>query len=171
MWRASNVWLLVWVISLGIICCNLPRLYEPQYGQEYNEERKKLELPILPDHWKVVGLSREHVIWIDPDEVNKLKHRIPFHASKKVDYKSGTLRWEKDRYYGTEDYVDVNGDFQREFLSITYYYQVDGDNEPRWGVYFGQGLEKIDVFNPPRYSLEEAEQILKEWGIKRLNYE
>jgi len=147
-------------------------LYEPQYSQDHNEERKKLGLPIIPDHWKIAGLSSEHVIWSDPERENKLEHRIPFHASKRVDYKSGTLQRERDRYYGVEDYVDANGDLQRERLTITYYYQVDGDDEPRWRIALMQDEKRDgDVFKDGKVTLEEAEEILREWGIERLNYD
>src|SRR5262245_13510714 len=153
------------VVGLGTICARAT----PKYGKEYNEQRKQVGLPLIPDNWKLDSVLQGSSTWGNPERVEKMNNHIPVHWSKGLDYRTGTLISETDTYYGNDDYTHVDGTF-RESLGITYYYQIDDySSEKRvgWSATIvneaSEGVKKI--------SLEEAEKILKDWKIERLDYD
>jgi len=141
----------------------------PKYGKEYNEERQKVGLPIIPDNWELDSVLQGSSMWVNPERIEKLNNHISVHWSKGLDYRTGTLIAESDIYYGREDYTTVDGTF-REKLIITYYYQIDDYSDEKS---VGWSAEILNKANKGRkeLSLEEAERILEEWGIERLSYE
>lgn len=134
------------------------------YGKEFNQERVAANIPILPDNWEASGSnSLKSMKWYNPDLDNLLEAHIPFHASKYIQLEYGALKLEQDIYYGSED-VRWDDSTQRESISITVFYE---------GIVSGfdhvELKREIFITNNSSFmgeiSLEEAEGILKSWGI------
>lgn len=138
---------------------------KPLYGVEYNQEREELDIPLIPDDWRITSITPNETTWRNPDLEGLLKSKTPFHASKYVNYESSKLRYEQDIYFGVEDFI-WDGEFLRERISITVYY-----GESEMGNSFS--LEEIDI--SARYSNENglmqeisvnnAKEILRSWGL------
>ena len=154
----------------GFCGCALFKRPEPNYGKEYNPERRKVGVPVIPDDWKLDSVLRDEARWVNPDRIEKRDRHIPVHWSKYLNYRTGTLLSETDIYYGKNTYTNSEGTYLEKLL-ITYHYQVDNYDYKKtigWSIVlynatmsgFGQDI-----------SLEEAEAVLKEWGIQRLDYE
>jgi hypothetical protein len=117
----KKVALLMILLLIALSACKEP---DPQYGKEFNPERKKIGLPIIPDNWELARVMVDTSRWVNPERSEKFNARIPVHWSKSVWYPEGNLVLEEDIYYGINDYTTVDGTY-REDLVITYYYQVD----------------------------------------------
>lgn len=163
-------------LVLGVIlflvttaCGFLPSRPAPKYGPEYNAERMKIGLPILPENWKLIYSGPDGAVWLNPEADAKYEARIPFHRTKRVGYENGVLISEGDSYYGSKDYTNVDGTF-REFVGITYHFRIGKNDRP--GQHLGWDAIRADATAPygEYISLEEAEAILKAWGLQRLNY-
>ena len=127
----KQVWLLVVLLTVGLSACKDP---QPKYGRDFNQERKKIGLPIIPDNWELMRATTDYSKWGDPEHREKLKARVSFHRSKVVIDRNGILTHEQDEYYGKQDYTNFEGTVAREELLITYYYRVDeGDYMKRLG--------------------------------------
>jgi hypothetical protein len=152
-----------------VACGLLPSRPAPKYGPEYNAERMRIGLPILPENWKLVYSGPDGARWLNPEADAKERARIPVHSEKSVDYDSGVLLSDGDSYYGSKDYTDIEGT-HREFVGITYHYQIGKNDRP--GQQLGWDAMRCDAEEPKcKYiSLEEAEVILKAWGLQRLDY-
>ncbi len=153
-----------------VACGLLPSRPAPKYGTEYNAERMKIGLPILPENWKLVYSGPDGAWWLNPEANAKERARIPVHSEKSVGYEDGVLISDGDSYYGSKDYTNIEGTF-REFVGITYHFKIGKNDRP--GQQLGWDATKVDAAAPwgKDISLEEAEMILNEWGIKRLSYE
>jgi len=139
------------------------RPYANQCGIQYNSERQRVGLPIIPSDWRPQAVRGSECTWINPDEEEKFSRHLPVHSTKYVQFQGDTIIMEIDTYYGPGDYTSINGTF-RERLYITYYYQLD-KNKSRWDV----SLWNQESFrSSPKFTLEEADQILRKWGIDRL---
>ena len=160
--------LLIVLLVVGLSVCKRP---EPKYGKEYNEERKKVGLPIIPDNWELSSVLTGESVWANPERVEKKNKNIPVHWRKRLNYRTGTLISETDTYYGKEDFPDQDGT-SREHLYITYNYQVD-DYDYKKRADWSASLYNRETVASGDFdiSLEEAEKILKDWGIERLSYE
>lgn len=149
-------------IGLILILCNLflgaCRQPEPQYGADYNAERQKIGLPVIPSSWRPIARQGD-CRWMNPDDDTQYKQHLPVHFSKYVNYRDGTLISETDTYYGTQDFTTADGTV-REYVSVTYYYSAN-EGAAKWDiVLLDQRLHEI--------SLEQAEEILNGWGLPRL---
>ncbi len=158
------------VLFLATVACgSLPSRPAPKYGPEYNAERMKVGLPILPENWKLVYSGTDGAWWLNPEADAKERARIPVHSTKSVSYEEGVLISDGDSYYGSKDYTNQDGTF-REFVGITYHFKVGKNDRP--GQQLGWDAIRCDAAEPyGKYiSLEEAEAILNSWGLERLNY-
>src|SRR5258707_15750732 len=76
-----------------------------KYGRQYNSEREKLGIAIIPNDWDASW--KDDGVWYNPDsDAIKLKNRTPFHESKVVEVQKNILIYEEDNYIGSEDYHD-----------------------------------------------------------------
>lgn len=151
-----------------VACGMLPSQPAPKYGPEYNAERMRIGLPILPENWKLVYSGTDGAAWLNPEADAKERARIPVHSEKSVRYEDGVLISEGDSYYGSKDYTYFDGT-DREFVGITYHFKI-GKNDRLQQL--GWTAVRHDAAEPngKDISLEEAEAILKSWGLPRLNY-
>jgi len=156
------------VLMTTVACGLLPSRPAPKYGPEYNAERMKVGLPVLPENWKLVDSGPDGAAWLNPEANAKERSRIPVHSEKHVRYENGILISEGDSYYGSQDYTNIDGTY-REFIGITYHFKVSRNDRLQK---LGWTATRCDAVEPycKDISLEEAEAILKAWGLQRLNY-
>lgn len=146
--------------------------HEPKYGKDYNEQRKKIGLSLIPDDWELYKVTKTSSVWVNPKREINIDRKIPVHWSKDVSYDAHGLIAEYDVYYGSEDYITIDGTF-RERLAITYRYRLDDsmDYKAHLGWNCRISNQETGKQGGERISLEEAEKILEGWGIKRLSYD
>ena len=149
-----------------VACGLLPSQPAPKYGPEYNAERMRVGLPILPENWKLVYSGTDGAGWLNPEADAKERARIPVHSEKNVHYEGGVLTSEGDVYYGSKDYTYFDGT-DRESVAISYHFKIGKNDLPQQQL--GWSATKFDATDPTGrdISLEEAEAILKAWGLQR----
>ena len=163
--------LLIVLLTANTFACRTLKHYEPQYGKIFNAKRKEIGLPIIPNNWEISSVHAEECTWVNPERKKQYTNRTPVHWSKYLNYRTGALISETDTYYGHEDYHLKDEGTYREELVITYFYQEDtlvyGSEAKTWKIWlYGNTAPEGKVIN-----LQEAESILKEWGLDRLSYE
>jgi hypothetical protein len=164
------------IITILSVGCNFNPPKTGPFGHGYNEERRTRHIPIIPDGWNGRGGYRE-ADWGNPDLADPKTTRNPMHARKEifVDASRGLHR-EYDYYYSGKEYPSQykRDSTDREELTIRYDFEAArmGQNPWRCEVNCGPHYRF-----PPRagevcgqVTFEEAEAILKDWGISRLNY-
>ncbi len=160
--------ILVLLLALAGLACGIFEQPTPKFGREYNEERTKVGVPVIPADWELHTVRDGECAWVNPERTAKRDARIPGHWSKYVNYRTGELLYETDIYFGREDYVTEEGTF-RERLRVTYYYTADPyDHKERlgWSVELSNSTS-----TGTEITLEEADAILRNWGIDRLSAE
>jgi hypothetical protein len=167
--KQIKLWLLV-VLLAALGGCK----YEAKYGLEYNEQRKKIGLPLLEAGWKLSTVLEDHTSYTNPDDDIYREKKQAFHWSKSIYYKKGELTKEYDTYIGPGTYTTIeDGTFDEE-IRISYYYKVDsvsGGYKKGWVcTLLDQSTAGSINFEKRNITLKEAEKILKRWGIERLNY-
>lgn len=134
------------------------------FTKTFNNERRKLHLPVIPDNWTPENPMHYKVQrWINPDT------SLPVHAEKLVEASYyAEYVGEEDRYNiekRGDNYYQVVTRFSIEDSSwscsmrITPVPERDGDRVFR---YDGNVLTKL--------TLKQAEDTLKKYRLKRLNY-
>jgi len=158
------------LIFISIIClgCSFLQRKQPMFGQEYNDVRIKNKIPVIPNDWNF-SLGTEDVNWYNPNTSELKEAKIPFHYSKYVNYKSGSLTYEQDIYMGYEDYT-FDDTLLREKIYITYYYYVNDIPFNSSSVFSLQDQNWVAEYSSKdgfleTISLEEAKIILASWGI------
>jgi hypothetical protein len=140
----------------------------PKYAREWNEERKSRKLPVIPAKWEFTWGGRTCGRWYNPLCKDPAKTNSRMYRSKGVSWsEKGEILKEVDIYQNDKFYESKSepGSSYIEMLHITYDYKLAAEGENPW---------ECQIFDGPRrgmHSLEEAEKILKEWGLSRLNYE
>ncbi len=156
--------ILTLLLSCTLACCPAQQPPEPQYGREYNPERRKAGVPIIPENWELEKVLTGESLWVNPDRIEDRAAGIPTHWSKHLNYRTGELLAESDIYLGKEDYTTPEGT-RREYLSSTYRYQVDEyDDEKKIGWEFTLYSEESPLGK--KLSLEEAQEVLTEWNLE-----
>jgi hypothetical protein len=150
----------------------------PKYGIEFNEERKRVGLPILDSNWrhlsgKMVDETGRRVFyttWVNPArrETNK-----SYHFARSIRYNNDTIFSESNQYTGSRRFATLDGT-STETLFITYFF-VDS----RWRYSFlGEKIPDLENYSSSDgriYSSskifvltkEEADSVLKHWNIDR----
>ncbi|GAB1470223.1 hypothetical protein MASR2M66_11000 [Chloroflexota bacterium] len=169
--KISNLILGVVLICVGICCASLTKIFSPQpapkYGKEFNLERSKRGIPIIPENWDYF-YSADIVKWSDPDSYWKLDEdwgskenpRPPIYYQKQVVIIDDNKLKETDAYLGSDIY-EVKGDVAiPERVLITCIYHVDDvkDLSCSAEVY----THEITFTNG---SVNTAKDILKKWGL------
>jgi hypothetical protein len=167
------VWGIVAVFSAG--CFPGPAAH----GRSFNEARKTRKIPIIPEHWKEMGRVRDadwsDAHWSDPTLASSEAPSNPMHASKYVVIDAhGNLLQECDCYWSGRKYpsgLEPNRS-NPECLTIRYDFGAERMGKNPWRCEISCGPHYRDT--PPQLAgqvtLDEAEAILKEWGLSRLNY-
>jgi hypothetical protein len=135
-----------------------------KYGREHNDKRKKRLIPIIPDDWHWFGRLDT---WESSQDIAQT---VPHYASKYMTYDEQGLHAESDCYYSGKTYPEPDSDSgpgakRRERLDITYDYDAEEEGRYPWTFHIDSGEH-----SKPPGTLEEAEALLKSWGIERLNY-
>lgn len=154
----NKLFLLIAVIVIGLSACQKSNDF---YGLAFNAQRQKIGLPVIPSNWYLI----KDTIWVNPEREIKYSQHIPVHVSKSIVQKGGKLISETDLYYGSMEYT-LAGESFREFIEITYYYPLEGLNSKWEIILYDQSTIKS---TKSEISLEKAEEILKRWGISRLD--
>ncbi len=107
--KRMNTMLLVMFLAVGLVTCKPLIRSEPRFGREYNIERMKVGVPIIPDDWELFNSDAKYAAWVNPARAKNMSDRIPLHYDKALDYRTGSLLSETDTYYGKEDYTIPDG--------------------------------------------------------------
>lgn len=176
--------LLTFVLILaGNSGCLLKDKSPPPFGSEFNLERKKIGLPVIPLTWRPSGEANLAIYapttptgtvsvgWNNPVRFIQ-EEKKGIHAQKVVFFRLGEVIAEEDVYYTGENYHLIpdnpETDSAPESLIITYYFL-----EPlKYPPYPKKGWNCLlnDADNPSGkvLTLREAEAVLRKWGINRL---
>ena len=132
----------------------------PQFARELNRDRMKRLLPVIAENWVNCNKhnNSKEAAWNTGMTDNSGK---PVHSGKKVWYASGSLEWEEDYYYSGRTFTTIDGT-SSEFVTIHYSYT---HSDSPWTCYYIHGDAPIDEL-----SLSAAEELLRSWGLHRLNY-
>jgi hypothetical protein len=119
-------------------------------------------VPIIPQNWKAGLIDNDESTWSNPDFDKLHNARIPFHASKYVNYRKSVWMYDTDKYYGNNDF-NWDDNLHRDELLITYYYQIDDySSSPKIGwevTYYSKNGVNVEI------GLEKAKEILSSWGL------
>ena len=137
--------------------CGVP---PSQLGAGHNNVRKEKKLPIVKPDWKVYQSLRTETSWSSPYSCDG----TPGHAGKKVFCVKGAVLQEEDYYYSGKTFVPSwDPDASKVSEMVTIHYDYAKTNSP-WTCSHvtSNGLTHL--------SLAEAEDVLRSWGLERLNY-
>ena len=142
--------------------CNLAP--SPKFAQEMNDDRVKRLLPIIATNWTNYNQfnNRTEAAWNTGYDLSSGK---PGHAGKKILYQNGSIEAEEDYYYSgrTFDGSSIDPDSGTGWEQLTVTYSFKRSDSPWKCSYVHLGA--IDEL-----SLPAAEDLLKTWGLQRLNY-
>jgi hypothetical protein len=134
------------------------------YRQPRNSMREQKGIPVVPPNW-IVREDRSAVAWDNPAFKNG--SNTPMHQYKFLIFDnpgdSGVIVAETDHYATGKTWVDADAGTMHEYVRITYRFDLERQGQPPWeaeSLQSGSGPRKI--------ALVQAEQILHEWGIERL---
>lgn len=166
--------------------------HNDKFGVDYNGVRMKLGLPIIKKGWQLDGTPFYHApesysLWFTDSRPEDKTH--PYHAYKTIYYDKNDIVAEKDtylnmdrKYYnGNPENSIILNDSIKKFISkchalnIIYVYRcvkLNGDDFSKYSPGFNCEIigEKGGYSHIEKLFLSEAEEILKYWDIKRLNY-
>lgn len=151
--------------TLSFSCLFMGTTMDSKFGTEYNIEREKISLPPIPSDWVIdAGSSFGESTWYAPDWERDYDKRTPVHVSKYVNFASGEIDYETDKYSGKGDW-DCEEDVCRESLFITYCYRVNSQckEQGTWQVIYQS--QETTGFGREFISFEEATSILNDWGL------
>lgn len=149
------------LVGIFFMSCN-PNISEDEFGKILNGKRLEIGIPILPEDWKIYDSNNKSIIWYNPDRKVKQNNNIPVHWSKTIKLDgSGQPLWESDQYYGSKDFVTIDGTF-REKIYLIYYYQSSKQDS----------LWKCEIYNEhyengKTVSLIQLDSILLTWNLNR----
>ena len=136
----------------------------PKFAREMNDDRTKRLLPVIADNWSNYnkGNNSTEAAWSSGYDLSSGK---PGHSGKKVLYPNGSIETEEDYYYSgqTFDGSSIDPDSGTSWEMLTVRYSFMHPDSP-WTCYH------IRVGGMDELSLSAAEDLLKTWGLQRLNY-
>lgn len=122
-----------------------------------------MNIPIIPENWDIHIVNSNSATWYNPNLDTYIKSKTPIHASKYVNFQDGILKFEEDVYYGISDVYWDSAEI-RESIAITTYYSEINDDLYNIELKRKALLTDSNVFLK-EITLEEAVQILENWGI------
>ena len=136
------------------------------YREARNPLREQRDIPIIPTNW-VVRADRSAVAWDNPDFTSGKSgplHQYKFLLFTGID--SGTILAETDHYESGKRWDHLDAGTLDEYLDITYSFDLERRGSPPWTA----ELRRFRSGAAEQISLEQAEQVLKSWGIERLRF-
>ncbi|MCC7117229.1 MAG: hypothetical protein IT310_01790 [Anaerolineales bacterium] len=131
----------------------------PEYGKDFNPEREKMGIPIIPENWELRDVLGNRITWGYP-EYPPSEHPIrPYYSQKQIVIVDENTIEETDYYEGARMITTLVGDHLYDSLDITCTYHLDSIQEVKCTALFSAGGYII----PKTY--EEAIAILGEWGL------
>jgi hypothetical protein len=165
--------LTVVISSLFMAGCHRGPSATAVYGRASNADRKARGLPIIPPTW-IERPCGDQADWNNPDHANVRTARNPMHTYKDLFLdEDGNPRCENDEYQSGKRYhqfATEPGDLSPETMTITYDFRAAREGKNPWSCQVNCGPHDTTPPSAPTLTLEDAEAILKEWGLKRLNY-
>jgi hypothetical protein len=165
------------IAMLVLLACCKPKV-PLRYGKEFNSERRRHGLPVIPEDWKLDGnvgaMHGRADVWLNPKNELPGDLPVPMHFSKGILYTQDEILEESDLYYGPRRFSHFTGvevRSYRESIMITYCFRRIPEHDiavctrPGWHVSYLDGKTQD---NSRPITLVEAERILLTWGIERL---
>jgi hypothetical protein len=132
--------------------------YRENYGIAFNPERLKRGIPTIPPGWKIDNDG--YIDCYDP----KPDTSKPYHLRKRVFVGSkGEIVGEEDAFYSGKSFEFYDHRKYDQEVEISYYYAKETNDNP-WQITVM--LDK-DSRIKSAATLEEADQVLKSWGLSR----
>ncbi len=134
--------------------CKSVSTLNSSYGIRFNEARKEVGLPILPEDWKISVSNSRLIVW---EPIKKENNGFPYYSHKKVVLDTLlNIKYEENRFIGFGMHRNLDGNFVDE-LYITYRFY---DNSWQCNL--------SDKSHPEGIKLNrvEADSLLVLWGIK-----
>jgi len=158
------------LVVLGIIitCCvaclmfglfNYLSTRNPKYGKDFNPEREKRGLPIIPENWELRDVFGNCITWGFPQFSPSEDPPYPRYSQKQIVIVDENTIEETDFYEGSRIVTTLVGDHLRDDLNIICTYHLDDVNDIKCEAYLSTGGYTIDK------NREEAIAVLKEWGL------
>ena len=146
-------------VMLFMVGCSELLFGPPRYGVEFNEERKKIGLPILEHDWEIVNHGPDYVVWANPEREVLTR---PHYRTLAMKYDQRGPIEQIDTYDSSQEYLNqTEASYESVYIAIEYRFR----DTPGWRVRYNNADNAGDD-----YSLEQAEAILRAWGVERLNY-
>jgi hypothetical protein len=159
-------------IGLCLIFCGILMLWiispqpNPRYGKEFNPEREKMGIPVIPEDWKFFSVSTNEIIWENPIWDNSIRYYrgdiepLRIHYQKAVIIQNETTIEETDIYMGDALRIGTDGVEAYERMLITCVYRLDSVRNVSCAA---------DVYTRDTTftngNIEKAKPILEEWGL------
>jgi hypothetical protein len=123
------------------------------YGIDYNTERSKRKLMMLPPSWKAKDSSDKYIIWSSADTV--FDTDTGYRKSKLVTLRNQQIILEEDRVVHF-----LKDSAFREELLISYAY----DSLLPWNITY---LKSSDTMGPLKLSKKEGDSLMRIWNVRR----
>ena len=153
--------------GLAWIACGCGTSGPPRHGREANADRLARKIPVIPEDWAVTGQLKTQVDWVNPDSQDPRNANRPRHSGKTVFMDpDGTPASEWDYYDSGKEYPGCGSVPETPFyqrMTIVYRYDSSRAGKDPWECDVHCGPEK------GKYTLAEAEAILREWGLQRID--
>ena len=161
-------------VGLCFIACSILMLWiyisqqNPKYGREFNSERKKRGIPVIPGGWHSLVQSKGDILWSDPNDYwnsdpgwgDGAVPMQPNYSMKKVVIKDENTIKETDMYFGS-NILEIKGDAAvRERVLITCTYHLDNIKD----VTCTADIYTRDM-TFTNGDVGKAKSILKKWGL------
>src|SRR5437879_5490324 len=152
---------LLLLLSLGtaLIGCAPKVKCSIKYGIGFNTERIKRGIPPIPTSWSITDMGR----FFDCADPNPDQTK-PHHLAKRVFAdRQGNIDHEEDYFYsGKSFYWKTKQENVNEEITLHYDYSAEHSGNP-WRITGNLVTYRMIV----HLSLEEADRILKLWGLSR----
>lgn len=174
--QIKTIWCFCTMCTLLLAGCSSVPSDSDVRGRISNNDRMLRSIPIIPDGW-VGSNGVTNISWSNPAFADPTTAQRPMHA-RKYSYanRAGHLLRETDFYYSGKKYRSEFESDQTDWeeLSISYNFEAAHAGKEPWRCVINCGPHYRRATNTSmvdgQVTLEEAEKILDQWGIRRLNY-
>jgi hypothetical protein len=155
------------VACAGLLGCHLPK---PKFDSSFNPERKKIGLEVLPADWQPISIGSYFTTWRVPVITGQ-----PQLTKITATYERDRLILEEDNYSSGKTFNSFDGTLFEE-LCVRYYLvkKIEGlDSVKGWYCLYSGRFSARDIKDTSKpvdnilshISLEQADSILKNWGL------
>lgn len=152
------------ILVASALCSGCGRKSAPAYGREFNNRRRELGIPIIPDQWIFYRPPDRQIDWVDPLFNKGGPAGNPLRATKTVMLTvSGELDYEYDIFYSGKKYPSaIAGESDdTESMQLKFSYQKLKAGENPWDCHVPTGPDQGS------HTLADADAILRKWGLSR----